>query len=396
MVEKGNPMHRTRAGLGRRVLLAAALAAVFAVSACSGSSEKPGGTTSGSSSAGSSSGSPSSAPSASALPASIRGISAARCAQNKAAGKITFLTPFQYAASVGILDVLAAQQQGYFKALCLNLDIKPGGVNAALVSSGKAQLGGVGGPSDAITAAANGAKIVGIATYGNTSAIELLTLANSGINTLKDFEGKTLGYKGAMPPLLEAMFVKAGVPNSKIKEISVGYDPTILPKGQVKALVAYKSNEQLTLQGMGVKLKIWDPAKYGLRSAFNTQIANTAFAKAHPTAIEDFLRASYAGFAYSDAHLSTVLAYAAKLTGGGNYDIPASTLRWHVESKLVTSTLLAGHGVGWQTTAQWQPELGYLEQFKLISKPVDLGTLIDNSYNEAIYNGTALKPVSAG
>lgn len=387
-------MHRTLGASGRRVLMAAAVLTALIASACSGSSGKSGGTVSSGSSA--SGPSPSATASSSALPASIKGISAARCAQNKAAGKIIFLTPFQYAASVGILDVLAAQQQGYFQALCLNMEIKPGGVNAALVSSGKAQLGGLGGPSDAITAAANGAKIVGIATYGNTSAIELLTLANSGINTLKDFEGKTLGYKGAMPPLLEAMFAKAGVPNSKIKEISVGYDPTILPKGQVKALVAYKSNEQLTLQGMGVKLKIWDPEKYGLRSAFNTQIANTAFAKAHPTAVQDFLRASYAGFAYTDAHLSTVLAYAAKLTGGGNYDIPASTARWHAESKLVLTTLLAGHGLGWETTAQWKPELGYLEQFKLISKAVNLVPLIDNSFNEAIYDGTVLKPVSAG
>ena len=391
-------MNRMHGVFRNHVLLAATVVVAFALSACSGGSGNSGASsTSGSTASASSAGSATTPSSGtSALPTSMTGISAARCAANKAAGKITFLTPFQYAASVGILDVLAAQQQGYFTALCLNIDIKPGGVNAALVSSGKAQIGGVGGPSDAITAAANGAKIVGIATYGNTSAIELLTLASSGITTLKDFEGKTLGYKGAMPPLLEAMFAKAGVSNSKIKEIMVGYDPTILSKGQVKSLVAYKSNEQLTLQAMGVKLKIWDPATYGLKSAFNTQIANKAFAQAHPTAIEDFLRASYAGFAYSNAHLATVLAYAAKLTGGGNYDIAASTLRWHVESKLVTSTLLAGHGVGWQTTSQWTPELGYLQQFKLISKPVDLATLIDNSYNQAIYNGTVLKPVSAG
>jgi hypothetical protein len=66
-----------------------------------------------------------------------------------------------------------------------------------------------------------------------------------------------------------------------------------------------------------------------------------------------------------------------------------------VESKLVRSTLLAGHGIGWETTAQWQPELGYLDQFKLIRKPVDLAPLIDNSYKQAIYSGTLLKPVSA-
>jgi ABC-type nitrate/sulfonate/bicarbonate transport system substrate-binding protein len=376
----------------RRAVLAATFVAAFALAACTGGSgSKPAGSSSSAPASGTTS-----ATANAALPASVRGISAARCAQNKAAGKITFLSPFQYAASVGILDVVAAQQQGYFTALCLNVVIKPGGVNATLVSSGQAQLGGVGGPSDAITAAANGAKIEGIATYGNTSAIELLTLANSGINTLADFQGKTLGYKGAMPPVLKAMFAKAGVSNSKIKEISVGYDPTILAKGQVKALVAYKSNEQLALQRMGVKLKIWDPEKFGLPSAFNTQIANTAFATAHPTAVQDFLRASYAGFAYTDAHLATVLAYAAKLTGGGNYDIPASTVRWRAESSLVRTTLLAGHGLGWQTTAQWKPELGYLEQFKLIAKAVDLTPLVNNSYNAAIYNGATLKPVSAG
>ena len=57
--------------------------------------------------------------------------------------------------------------------------------------------------------------------------------------------------------------------------------------------------------------------------------------------------------------------------------------------------MLAGHGLGWETTAQWKPELGYLEQFKLISKPVDLVPLVDNSFNQAIYDGTVLKPVSA-
>jgi ABC-type nitrate/sulfonate/bicarbonate transport system substrate-binding protein len=376
----------------RRAVLAATFVAAFALAACTGGSgSKPAGSSSSAPASGTTS-----ATANAALPASVRGISAARCAQNKAAGKITFLSPFQYAASVAILDVLAAQQQGYFTAMCLNVVFKPGGVNTALVSSGQAQLGGVGGPSDAITAVANGAKIVGVSTYGNTSAIELLTLASSGINTLADFKGKTLGYKGAMPPILEAMFAKAGVANSSIREISVGYDPTILVKGQVKALVAYKSNEQPALEKMGVKLKVWDPQKFGLPSAFNTQIANRAFATAHPTAVQDFLRASYAGFAFTDAHLPTVLAYAAKLTGGGNYDIAANTVRWRAESSLVRSTLLPGHGLGWQTTAQWKPELGYLEQFKLIPKPVDLVPLVDNSFNASIYDGTALKPVSAG
>ena len=41
-------------------------------------------------------------------------IPAADCQRNKAAGPITFVSPFGFDASVGILDVFAAQSLGYF------------------------------------------------------------------------------------------------------------------------------------------------------------------------------------------------------------------------------------------------------------------------------------------
>src|SRR5690349_16217598 len=41
-----------------------------------------------------------------------------RCAANKAAGTIHYLSGFDFAASASIIDVVVAQQAGYFKDLC--------------------------------------------------------------------------------------------------------------------------------------------------------------------------------------------------------------------------------------------------------------------------------------
>lgn len=324
------------------------------------------------------------------------GIDAARCAANRSAGTITYLTGFGYGGSVGILDVLTAQARGYYRDLCLNVTVRPGSTNAQLVSANTAQLGSVGGPSDAITAAANGAAIVGVATYGNTSAVEAVTMAGGPIRTLKDFQGVTFGYKGAMPPQLLAMLRAGGVDLGKLKTVSVGFDPRILPQGRVQALSVYKSNEPLTLRAKGYAIREWDPAAYGIKSAFNTVIANRGWAAGHPTAVEDFLRATFHGFAYTDAHLQSSVEYAARLAGNG-YDVAANTRQWRTESKLVRETLPAGHGIGWQTVAQWQPEYRTLQQFHLVRKPVALASLVDNRYVAAIDTGSALRwPATAG
>src|SRR5690606_36392700 len=49
----------------------------------------------------------------------------ARCAANREAGTITFLTGFDYAATASAIEMLVADEQGYFEDLCLDVEIKP-------------------------------------------------------------------------------------------------------------------------------------------------------------------------------------------------------------------------------------------------------------------------------
>jgi hypothetical protein len=53
-------------------------------------------------------------------------VSSSRCAANEAPGTVTYLTGFAWDASVGILDPVAARAQGFYRAMCLTVQLRPG------------------------------------------------------------------------------------------------------------------------------------------------------------------------------------------------------------------------------------------------------------------------------
>ncbi|MGA8705523.1 MAG: ABC transporter substrate-binding protein [Steroidobacteraceae bacterium] len=329
---------------------------------------------------------------ATAVDAAPPAISPARCALNRAAGPITFLTSFAYAATSGILDVLAARQLGYFDALCLRISIEPGSTNEQLVSAGTAQLAGLGDASSVLVAIDNGAAITGLMTYGNTSAIELLTLQSRGMKSLSELAGKTIGYKVAPAPQISAMLVAAHVPIESVNFVSVGFNPASLANGSVAGLIAYKSNEPRILAAEGYAVTEWDPEAYGIHSTFNVLVANRKFAAAHPTAVQDFLRATLHAFAWinqSDANLDRALGFAQTLSTAG-FDLAGSRERWKIEARLIASSQPANTPFGHIADAQWQPEADMLVRAKLVSRPPVVASAHDNAYLDAIYEGTTL------
>lgn len=319
-------------------------------------------------------------------------VSRSRCAANRAAGTITYLTGFSWQASVGILDPIAAEAQGFYSDLCLKVRFEPGNGNptssAQLVDAGKVTITELGSPEDAIADVAGTPSIPvdAIATYGNATIDVLLTMPS--ITNLRQLDGKTIGYKGSMPPDITAMLQKAGVRMSSLKEVSVGYDPTILPRGQVQGLTAYKSNEPVQLSDAGYKVREWDPASFGIKGAFNVFDVNRAWAEAHPGTVEDFLRATFKAFNFCLSHATTCVRDAAKYQVG--YNVHQNVQRWLVESGIVTKTLVPGHGVGYEDRAQWAPSYELMVRSRLIRHRVDLASIIDPHYLNAIYRGRSL------
>jgi putative hydroxymethylpyrimidine transport system substrate-binding protein len=191
-----------------------------------------------------------------------------------------------------------------------------------------------------------------------------------------------------MPPDITAMLEKAGVEVASVKEVAVGYDPTILPRGQVQGLTAYKSNEPVELKDDGYKIREWDPGAFGIKGAFNLFDVNRAWATAHPAAVEDFLRATFETFHYCLSNAVTCVNDAAKYQAG--YAVHQNVQRWQIESGDVDSTLVPGHGLGYEALAQYQPEYQLLLRYHLVKGSVNLGAIVNPTYVDAIYQGSSL------
>jgi NitT/TauT family transport system substrate-binding protein len=325
-------------------------------------------------------------------------ISAARCAQNKAAGKITYLSGYQYQASASILEYVAASKLGYFADLCLNVALEPGtgdtSQNAKLLASGQATISPV-AEQDLMEARANGIAIVGVSSYSDAGLEVLMT--NPDITALSQLNGKVVGDKGHFPATVEAMMVKAGVNWGSLRIVTEGYDPTVLPRraGGLAALTGFVSNEPNQLRAAGHKVTVWQPVKYGIPSSLGAMAVNPAFAKAHPTAVEDLLRAAIHAYGYcsaSAAHVAQCVGYAAALAGP-TYDQKLNEAIWTTETQVIKDNPTPGQPLGGIDPANIGKLTGLLHQFKLIPDSVTAAgaaAWFDNSYVSAIYQGTAL------
>jgi len=367
-----------RPGPARRSTLGAALAAVLALTACT-SAESPAGPTTDSSTAGDSA-----------------ALTAGRCAENKAAGAITYVTGYQWQSSAGILEEVAADELGYYADLCLDVTIQPGtgdtAQNASLVAAGTAQVTTVGSEAEILTARAGGSDVTGIATLGHVPIATLMTMPD--VTDLQQLEGTTLGQKGGLPPPLRAMLVNKGVDVESIKQVVVGFDPSVLPRGQVQSLTGYKSNEPALLADAGEQITQWDPEDAGVTGSFAAMAVNPDFLSEHPTAAQDFLRATLRAFAYCQGRAQECVSFAAARDQTGGYDVDHNLDVWETEQRLVTSATPPGTPRGYLDPAKTRAEAADVVASGLLDPDPDVEAAFDDSVLAEVYHGeTVVWPV---
>ncbi|WP_432487126.1 ABC transporter substrate-binding protein [Kineococcus sp. SYSU DK018] len=328
-----------------------------------------------------------------AAPAAGRGsaVSAERCAQNEAAGTVTYVTGYQFQASASILDPVAAEALGYFDALCLDVEIQPGSgetaQNAQLVAAGTAQLSSIAGASDVLVNVANGVDVTAVALFGHVPVATLMT--GPDVTDLRQLEGTTLGHKGALPVTIEAMLRTAGVDLDRVEQVSVGYDPTVLVRGQVQSLTGYKSNEPLTLRELGEEVTEWNPEDHGVPGSMATTIVDPGFLAEHPTAVQDFLRAQLHAYAHCEQHAAECVGYAAQSSRAG-YDTEHNQRVWETETQLIDSSQPAGQPLGAIDAATVRAEAEFLVGMGQIDAVPDVDALVAEDVVAGLYEGAEL------
>ncbi|MEO5723282.1 MAG: ABC transporter substrate-binding protein [Ilumatobacteraceae bacterium] len=280
---------------------------------------------------------------------------AARCAANKAAGKITYLTGFDYSASASMVDVFVADAAGYFTDLCLDVEIKPSlsTDNYPLVAANHAQFASAGSFSEVVEFnQQNKASLKALAVEGRVG-IDTLIVKHGAITSLADVRGKKIGVKAAITRSVKAMLLEQGlVENKDYDTVQLdGYDPMVhLATPGIIGFPGYKSNEPLQLKAAGAQFDTYDPADYGIPGSFGVIVSDAAFIAAHPTAATDFMRATMRGLhdALADPTAAANVAVGLINAHGNAMSLsPAGEIaRWAVESKIVAANSTAAFPAG--------------------------------------------------
>jgi ABC-type nitrate/sulfonate/bicarbonate transport system substrate-binding protein len=274
-------------------------------------------------------------------------ISGERCEANRAAGTITYLTGFDYAAAASMVDVFVAHDRGYYDDLCLDVEVVSSfsTTNYPLIASGEAQFASAGSFSEVLNfAAANDADLVALLVEGRFPIDALI--AKPGIaETLEDFEGTTIGVKGAITSAVAAMLAGAGlIEGEDYETVPIdGFDPLAhIALDGIAAFPGYKSNEPGQLDRAGIDYDLFDPVDHDVPGSFGVVYTSREFIDEHPTAAQDFVRATLRGLADAlDDPAAAVEAAFDLAEAGGNpmFLSPESeAYRWETDAALIADS----------------------------------------------------------
>ncbi|MEO5898543.1 MAG: ABC transporter substrate-binding protein [Ilumatobacteraceae bacterium] len=333
---------------------------------------------------------------------------AARCQTNKAAGTITFLTGFDYAASASMVDVFVAHSKGYYTALCLDVQVKSSfsADNYGLIAADNAQFASSGSFGELVEyAGRNEAQFKALAVEGR-SDIDTLIVKPGLTRTLTDLRGKTLGVKTTLLPGVQAMLLQAGLVEKTDYETAelVGFDPKAhLATPDIAGFDGYTSNEPLQLRAAGIAFDAYNPSDYGIPGSFGVIYSNATFIAEHPAAAEDFMRATMRGLSDALDDPAAAAAEAVKLLSANGNPMALSPdseiARWNFEAKLVAASSTPSFPLGVPDPVLLEKEIvsyGTIGVFGGITP--DYSQTVDLNMVQSLYDssGTVIWPAATG
>jgi hypothetical protein len=207
-----------------------------------------------------------------------------------------------------------------------------------------------------------------------------------------------------MPPAVAVMLEKeANLTEGKqfSTVLLQGFDPIAnwkLPG--LAAIPGWRSNEPGALQRAGLAFDMYDPKDYDIPGSFGVIYANPAFLAEHPTAAEDFMRATMRGLADAIADPAAAAAVAVeRINGHGNPNFlspEGETFRWATDAETIVATTPPGSHIGVPIASELQQQV---DSYAEVGYWGDAGTPgIDGRYDAdlvaALYDdkGTVIWP----
>ena len=267
-----------------------------------------------------------------------------------------------------------AQEKGYFEEEGIELDIQfPANPTDPinLAAAGKVTMGITYQPDVIIAKSEQGIGVKSVGVLVRSPLNHVAFLKESGIQSPKDLEGKTIGYTGI--PLNEAMLKTMtdadGADYSKVKMVDVGFElnSSLVSEKADAVIGAYINHEVPLLEYQGYPTGYIDPTDYGVPSFYELVVVTSDDTwKKDQKNIEAFWRAAGKAFTDMEKDPEEALSILLKHQDEANFPLIEEVERESLSVLLPKMTSPGKFGEQdeetWKVTADWMKESGLLKK----------------------------------
>jgi NitT/TauT family transport system substrate-binding protein len=292
---------------------------------------------------------------------------------------------------------MVAHEKGFYADAGLNVDIGPGkgsGSTAQLVASKATQFGF----SDGYVvgnSVSKGLSIKTVAGIYRRNPTAIVVLADSGINTPKDLEGKSVALTPGSAQFQQwPAFAKGcGIDGDKVRVVSIdpAGTPPALITGQVQAIGGFAQGQVPTVEIRGnKKVRVFYYADCGVNAVSNGIVVHTDLIKEDPALIKAFVAASLKGFLHARQHPDELVAAVKKFSPTVDEAITRREAELSWNTWVTPNTV--GRPLGWMAEKDWAQTIDVLKQYGGVTSPLEPVALYTNDF---VPSGTEYLPPPA-
>ncbi|WP_349963236.1 ABC transporter substrate-binding protein [Rhizobium sp. ZPR3] len=288
----------------------------------------------------------------------------------------------RWVAQAQFAGVYVALEKGFYKEAGLDVTVNPGGPNVTaetMVASG-ADTFAVTGMTDAILFARE--KNLPIITVGMTlptSPYAFVAHDDAGINSVKDFAGKTMSawFTGSQYQLFTVL-TNAGLDPTKERVASQPFSmqPFIDRKYEISTVTTY--NELLTLKEQNIPVKIFRADENGVRGQDGAIIASEKTVKEKPEIVQAFLNATLKGWKDAIINQDDAVNIVMKHGSGLKREHQAAMMAEY--ARMASSGDARTKGIGYVDIDASKAVNESLVKFKALKSPQDVNAAFTNQF----------------
>lgn len=284
---------------------------------------------------------------------------------------IPFKVALDWTPNTNHTGIYVALKKGLYKSQGLDVTILPYSSSASsdvLVASGKADAG-ISATEGVLADAATGTPVVSIATIIAHNTSGFITLADRGIKSPRDFDGKIYGGGGSLSEsaVVSAIIKKDGG-KGNFKNVALDVEAMqALETKKVDFVWVFQGWEVIDAQRKGYKINYFPSLKYGIPDYYTpTIITSPDEIKQKADLLKKFMSATKMGYEYTRLHPKESAQILIDTTPKGTF--PDTGLVFASQDFLSKNYADTGKAWGAQTKQGWHDYPQFL---------IDAGAVLD-------------------